>query len=95
MTDQVACPRCQIGNLQATTGTYTSIQNGMLLSVPNMPVWKCDVCQYQEFDYDAITRVEALVGHLGLPDDPERRASTLPTFDSDVPENNHSHRVKP
>ena len=34
MTDQVACPRCQIGYLHAETATYSCVHNGMLLSVP-------------------------------------------------------------
>ena len=54
--NEIACPRCQIGYLHAEKATYTYVHNGMLLSVPNMPAWKCDICQYQEFDYDALTR---------------------------------------
>lgn len=94
MNDQVICPRCQIGYLQADQATYTSVYHGMLLSVPNMPVWKCDLCEYQEFDYDALTRVEALVGRLGLPDDPVRQPSKLQSVDSDAGDNNLPHRVK-
>ena len=95
MNEQIACPRCQIGNLQADKATYTCIHNGMLLSVPNMPVWKCDLCEYEEFDYDALTRVEALVGHFGPPDEPNRPASKLPQVDSDVTDTNLPHRIKP
>jgi len=90
-----SCPRCQIGYLQPEKATYAYVHNGMLLSVPNMPAWKCDICQYQEFDYDAITQVEALVGHFGLPDDPVRPASKLPTVDSDAAETKLPHRIKP
>lgn len=95
MTDQIACPRCQIGNLQPVTATYTAVQNGMLLSVPNMPAWQCDICQYQEFDFDALGRVEALVGHFGPPDERARPAAKLPSVDADAPENKLPHRVKP
>ena len=57
-----------------------------------MPAWKCDICQYQEFDYDAMTQIEALVGHFGLPDDPVRPASKLPPVDADATETNLPHR---
>jgi YgiT-type zinc finger domain-containing protein len=95
MTDQVACPRCQIGNLQAETGTYSGIHNGMLLSVPNMPVWKCDLCEYQEFDYDALTNIEALAGRFGMPDDPVRPTSKRTPLDSDSLDQNLPSRIKP
>ena len=95
MNEQIACPRCQIGNLQADKATYTCIQNGMLLSVQNMPVWKCEHCQYQEFYYNAITRIDALVGHFGPPDDPIRPASKVPHVDSEITETKLPHRIKP
>lgn len=95
MSDQVACPRCQIGNLHATTATYSDIYNGMLLSVPNVLAWKCDLCDYLEFEYDALAQIEALVGHSGLPDDHTRSASKLPPRDADVQDNNLPHRLKP
>ena len=90
-----SCPRCQIGYLHAEKATYSYVHNGMLLSVPNMPAWKCDICQYQEYDYDALTQIEALVGHFGLPNDPVRPASKVPTVDSDVTETKLPHRIKP
>ncbi len=94
MTDQIACPRCQIGNLLPVQATYASVHKGMLLSVPNVPAWKCDICHYQEFDYDVITWVEMLVGHAGMPVDAARPASKLPAVDTDATtENNRPHRV--
>lgn len=95
MPEEIACPRCQIGNLQAGTATYTYVYNGMLLSVPGMPAWTCDLCQYQEFDYDAVARIEALVGHVGMPSDPARPASKLPAVDADLPDSSLPHRIKP
>jgi hypothetical protein len=67
----------------------------MLLSVPNMPLWKCDLCEYQEYDYDALTQLEALVGRFGMPDDPVRRASKIPPLDSDSLDQNLPNRIKP
>jgi YgiT-type zinc finger domain-containing protein len=95
MNDQIACPRCQIGNLQPVSATYTCLHNHALLSVPNMPAWKCDICQYLEFDYDALGRVDALTGRFGPPDDPVRPASKLPSVDSETAEAKLPHRLKP
>ncbi len=95
MTEKVPCPRCQIGFLQPELATYSCVHHGMLLSVPRMPAWKCDICQYQEFDYDAMTQIEALAGDFGVPDDPVRPASKQIPVDADVAESNLPHRAKP
>jgi len=95
MTEHVGCPRCQIGNLHAEKATYTCIHNGMLLSVADMPAWKCDICQYTEFDYGALTQIEALTGHMGIPEDPVRPASKLPAVDTESTETKLPHRLKP
>ncbi len=95
MNEQYACPRCLIGNLHIEQATYTSIHNGMLLSVPKMSVWKCDLCSYQEFDYDTLTKIEALVGRFGPPDDPVRREPKVSKVDSEAADAKLSHRVKP
>lgn len=53
------CPRCQIGMLQPGHATYVRTVQGMLISVPDMLVWTCDLCRYQEFDEEMLSRVEA------------------------------------
>lgn len=95
MTEQTACPRCQIGTLQPRTATYTSIHRGMVLSVPNTPMWKCDICQYTEYDYDTLARLEALTGRFGMPDDHAPHAAKLPAVDTEPGENSLPNRVKP
>lgn len=95
MSEQTACPRCQIGNLQPSTATYSATHHGMLLSVPNTPMWKCDICQYTEFDYDTLARLEALTGRFGMPDDHAPRTSKLPAVDAETPESKLPHRIKP
>lgn len=96
MSDTAApsCPRCQIGHLQSTKATYSYVHNGLFVSVPNMPAWKCDICQYQEFDYDAMIRIEVLVGQLSLPTDSPRPAAKLPAYDVESMEGTPSHRAK-
>ena len=56
------CPHCQIGYYQPDKKTYLQMYHGMLISVPDMLVWTCDICQHEEFDRDAIQQLEALLG---------------------------------
>jgi hypothetical protein len=67
--------------LQPAQATYASVHKGIFLSVPNVPAWKCDICGFQEFDYDVITWVEAV---MGVPTDTMRPAAKLPTVDADT-----------
>jgi hypothetical protein len=67
----------------------------LFLSVPNVPAWKCDICQYLEFDDHAMIQLELLVGHSGLPADSDRRAAKLPPLDADAPEGKRPPRMKP
>lgn len=89
-----SCPRCLIGHLETRKSTYSCVHQGVYLSIPNMLSWTCDICQYQEFDYDAITQVEALVGQLGLPADLDRRKAKLAPLDNEVFDQ-RPPRVKP
>lgn len=42
------------------TLAYTHVVNGVLMSVPEMPAWQCDICGYHEFDQHALRRLERL-----------------------------------
>jgi YgiT-type zinc finger domain-containing protein len=79
-----SCPRCQMGYLQPVLSTYTRVHNHMLLSVPDVPAWKCDICQYLEYDDTALIEIEALVGQPELPPENSRPASKPAIFDADV-----------
>lgn len=48
------CPRCTVGRCVPQSQTYVEIYQGQLLSVPEMPVYICDVCHYSEFEIDAV-----------------------------------------
>lgn len=89
MTDPSAypCPYCQIGFCQPSRDTYTRIYRGMLVSIPDMLVWICDICQYQEFDREALARLETLMG-----EDPGRPKTSL---NLDLPEKPTIRRAKP
>jgi hypothetical protein len=73
------CPRCEIGMLHPGHATYVRTIQGTLISVPDMLVWTCDLCRYQEFDEENVARVEALL-HEAAPT--PRPASRLQSLDS-------------
>ncbi len=91
--DAFPCPACQIGYCQPGKGTYLRLVNGTLVSAPDMPLWICDVCDYQEFDRDAVLRVEAL---LGQPDHSSGTGRTSPKIQSpEAPDAPAPRRAKP
>ncbi|MBE2272284.1 MAG: hypothetical protein IAE80_28875 [Anaerolinea sp.] len=89
-----SCPRCQIGHLQVGSATYSCVQQGVFLSVPNVPSWTCDICQYREFDFDALIRIEALVGQLGPASDADLQTAKRPPVDNEVIDK-RPPRIKP
>lgn len=56
------CPRCQIGLMRATQLPYTVIENGKLVSVPEMPARVCDVCGNRDFDRESVKRLYLMLG---------------------------------
>ena len=77
------CPRCQIGRCSLKSATYTRLHNGMIVSVPDMPAYLCDVCGYQEFDGGAMSDLIAML------EEKERTAST-PKHSGDTLDKPHS-----
>ena len=59
-TTYYACPRCHIGQCLPIKTTFVCVYDGMLVSAPDTPAHLCDVCGFQEFDYDSIMALEAL-----------------------------------
>lgn len=88
-----SCPRCMVGRLSARITTHTRIQNGMLISIPNLQVYECDVCGLQEFAPHAAWQLDALDGD---PDDSidERIANKRAPVDVDAGETLSPRRVK-
>jgi hypothetical protein len=92
-TASYACPRCQIGHLHQAKATFIAMYLGVLLSIPDLDAWMCDICQYREFDYTALSQVELLTGPLTSDADmirPMPRASSI-----DLPDLSKSQRLKP
>ncbi|MBK8025430.1 MAG: YgiT-type zinc finger protein [Chloroflexi bacterium] len=92
-----ACPRCQIGTMQPTQASYSTVYRSALLSVPNIPAWSCDICAYLEYDDDAMARLEALVGEYILTNETARANPKPAALDSEGEpgEGKRSTRVKP
>lgn len=87
------CPYCQVGYCQPGKGTYLRIVGNMLVSVPDMPAWTCDVCNYQEFDRESVLRLEMLLGQTDdLVSDAARM--TTKTQPVEAPESRTPRRVK-
>ena len=81
----LSCPQCQIGLLQSTETTYSGVHHGMFISMPNMPSWTCDICQYHEFDETALRQIEALVGQLSLPTEVAQRSTKRTPIENEIP----------
>lgn len=88
------CPRCQIGRCHPTASTYTRLMNGQVISVPNISVYVCDVCGYQEYERDDLLRLQALLGAASHGAQGENRP-TARSAQPDAPEAGKSPRPKP
>lgn len=44
------CPRCFIGRLSPTMTNYVLMVDGYMVSIPDLQVQTCDVCDYTEYD---------------------------------------------
>src|SRR3972149_9367075 len=55
------CPECHSGVMRLSYITYFTWLNEELITVPNFPAWVCDVCGRREFDYDAVSWLNALL----------------------------------
>jgi hypothetical protein len=86
------CPCCQIGYYQPGKQTYLRMHHGMLISVPDMLVWVCDICQHEEFDHDAVLQLEALLGSPETGSDGQRSNAKVQAMD--MPEPPPARRVK-
>ena len=54
------CPNCQIGKQTARTITFTTRVDGRLLQVPDVNLYSCDICGYEEFDAEVGEMIDEL-----------------------------------
>ena len=87
------CPSCQIGFCHPGKGTYLRMVGDSLVSVPDMALWKCDICEYEEFDRESVMHLEALLGQYETFPDSQRINAKLQSLDT--PESTTTRRVKP
>ena len=62
MTEKEYCDVCRLGVITQGKMAYTTWVDGMLVIVPDVPVWTCDVCGDYEYDALVLARLEALLG---------------------------------
>ncbi len=90
-SESFPCPYCEIGQCQLSERTYLGIYNGLFVSAPDTPFWECDICQHQEFDGEAIKKLEILLDA----DDTSRQRGTNIISPNDTKEPCQVRRVKP
>lgn len=54
------CPNCQIGKQSAKLITFTARVNDALLQVPDVNLYTCDICGYEEMDADMGEMIDEL-----------------------------------
>jgi len=58
-----------------------------------MAVWQCDICQYQEFEHQTISRLDALLGVQDSPLELQRNTPKITSIESSEPTT--ARRIKP
>jgi|SRR5579859_3930719 len=73
----LVCPECHIGRLSPTRTTYVHQYGETMISIPNIPAWRCDVCHACQYDDQPIGWLETIIiGQSNLP--PNRYQPTVP-----------------
>lgn len=89
------CPRCQIGLCRPERITYVRMYAGMLLRVPDMLVYTCDICGYQELEQDAFYQLQAVIGEADPSiEDAKSVAKPSPLDTIDSQDSNTTRRPK-
>lgn len=60
--DEYPCGNCEYGTLRIERATLVRRYGQHLLTVPNVPTWKCDVCNWMEYEQNALERLNAVIG---------------------------------
>jgi len=68
------CGECQAGLMHPVYLTYYTWLGDELITVPDFPAWRCDICGRREYDAEALSRLTLVLspnaGHK-----PRRRAA--------------------
>ena len=57
----IPCSACRIGEMRPTKVTYFAFARGRMITIPDFPAWKCDICKKCEFDIDALEKLTLLL----------------------------------
>lgn len=57
----IPCDECQAGHMHLEFVTYFTYLGDELITVPDFPAWRCDVCQRVEYDASALNRLSELL----------------------------------
>ncbi len=79
------CPNCHIGLLHPRRVTLAKPLHSVLVTVPNVTMWVCDVCDERAYDGALMRYIELLLGiELGMPP-VQSFASALPDDADELP----------
>ena len=68
------CTECQAGQMRRVFVTYFTWLGDELITVPDFPAWRCDVCGRREYDLHALNQLSLLLNpNAGKPNRKLRR----------------------
>ena len=64
----IPCNECQAGQMRRVFVTYFTWLGDELITVPDFPAWRCDVCGRREYDMHALNQLSLLLNpNAGTP----------------------------
>jgi YgiT-type zinc finger domain-containing protein len=57
----IPCNECQAGQMRRVFVTYFTWLDEELITVPDFPAWRCDVCGRREYDMHALSQLSLLL----------------------------------
>ena len=72
------CIECQAGLMRRVFVTYFTWLGDELITVPDFPAWRCDLCGRREYDMKALNQLSLLLNpNAGSPTHSHRRTKPL------------------
>jgi YgiT-type zinc finger domain-containing protein len=64
----IPCNECQAGHMRRVFVTYFTWLGEELITVPDFPAWRCDVCGRREYDVHSLNQLSLLLNpNAGTP----------------------------
>jgi len=81
----IPCNECQAGQMRRVFVTYFTWLGEELITVPDFPAWRCDVCGRREYDMHALSQLSLLLNpNAGTPTRPRLRANPQKVKDKSI-----------